>query len=196
MASKRRPTPEDQYFERIERHFGLRRGGLLVLSPRDWQLVQRWQAEGIPATVVMRGINQAFDRHQASRRPGNRVNSLSYCRQHVEECWAEHRELAAAEASGPPDLDHAGPADHLAAVAARCRMHAESAGAPAARALERVAGDLEALAAGCRDGSLAVREVDARARALETTLREIVPSLFEAPKGAVAPLPRFSPWAA
>ena len=57
-------SAHEQYFNRIEEHFGRRRGGPLVLSPKDWGLVEAWHDSGIPLRIVLRGINQAFDRLQ------------------------------------------------------------------------------------------------------------------------------------
>jgi hypothetical protein len=74
---------EDEYFAQIERQFGVRRGGPLMLSPRDWQRIEGWQREEIPLEVVLRGINRAFDHFEASAGKTRRINSLSYCEPHV-----------------------------------------------------------------------------------------------------------------
>lgn len=192
------PGSDDDYLERIERHFGLRRGGRLILSPRDWQLVQEWQQAGIPLLVVMRGINRAFDRFEASGpRPG-RINSLSYCDQHVLETWEEHRELAAADTGRQDDTGgDPGAARRLEQAAERCR---DAAGrrdpGDEADALDAAAAALERLAGAARDGELRTREIDARATELEESVRRRLPEAFAADEEGAAPeLPRFSPWA-
>lgn len=188
----------DDYLERIERHFGLRRGGRLMLSPRDWELVQTWRERGVPLTVVLRGINRAFDHFEASGPRPDRINSLSYCEQHVLETWEEHRELAAADGPSSRAGTRSGEAGaHLRSAAERCRGAAgRRRGSPAGAALIRAAEALEELAASVERGDLDTRDIDARAERIETALRERVPEAFVAEDDRTLPeLPRFSPWA-
>lgn len=53
------PAPDD-YFRAVERAFLGSRGGGLVLSPADWDLVCRWEERGIPLDVVLSGIRATF----------------------------------------------------------------------------------------------------------------------------------------
>ena len=53
------PAPDD-YFRAVERAFLEFRGGGLVLSPADWDLVCRWKERGIPLDVVFSGIRATF----------------------------------------------------------------------------------------------------------------------------------------
>lgn len=175
----------DAYFTTIERHFALRRGGPLMLSPRDWQRVERWQKKGIPLEAVLRGINAAFDQHDQLSNPGRRINSLSYCEQHVNAAWQEQRELAAAQGATSDD----DPArDHLLGIASTCRSRASGTDADA---YEIAASALEELAAEC--AGLDADEVDRRAGAIEDELRsQLSPDATDRP---LPPLPPFSPWA-
>lgn len=189
-------TPEsgsavDDYFERIERHFGLRRGGPLMLSPRDWQLLAKWQDGGLPLPVVLRGINRAFDLFEAGGPRSDRINSLSYCRQHVEEVWQEHRELQSSEGSGAVAGGLSAAGDHLDAVAARVRITAATLDGAAATTLAVVVDELGRLAVMARQQGADVRALDAAASALEARAATAVEGL-----DAAADLPRFSPWAA
>lgn len=174
------------YFERIERQFGLRRGGQLMLSPRDWQLVEKWHDLGVPVESVLVGINRAFDRFEPNRRT-TQINSLRYCKQHVEEAWEEHREAAAASGTSAAEtLVQAGA--HLSRAADACRAAAgptgEQSGAlkAAAEALRELADDAEA-------GRVDVAQIDARSREIETRLEAEMGAL----RGSVR-LPPFSPW--
>ena len=54
------PGAPDDYFRAVERAFLGLRGGGLVLSPADWDLVCRWQERGIPLEVVLSGIRATF----------------------------------------------------------------------------------------------------------------------------------------
>ena len=68
------------YFTEIEEHFWRKRGAHLLVSPLDWAIVETWQKAGIPLDVVLRGIDQAFESYQRSRRAAGRpLKSLAYC---------------------------------------------------------------------------------------------------------------------
>ena len=188
---------EEHYFERIEEHFGRRRGGPMVLSPKDWQLIQKWQEQGIPLPVVLRGINQAFDQFAASSPRPDRINSLRYCAQEVEGAWEEHR--AAWARSAVPDDSHPGlpgAGRHLRAAAARC-LHAANAevAAPLRDRLRDTAQQLDELAAEADGGSLDARTLDRRAVALQEGLEAELASAA-ADVGGLAGLgiPGFSPY--
>ncbi len=55
------------YFTEIEERFQRRRGSLLMLSTLDWALIETWREAGVPLEVVLRGIDEAFDKHDAQR---------------------------------------------------------------------------------------------------------------------------------
>ena len=182
------------YLERVERHFARRRGGPLVLSPRDWQLVKKWQDRGIPAEVVLRGINRAFDHFGAGPRRPDRINSLSYCKQHIEAAWLEHRELAAGEDGRSPSEPLAAAAEHLEMAAGACTSAAASLPAESGRAVLEAAAGLRDLAARAAAGQAGVREIDEAALELETATLDAL-DRAAAPGMATPALPRFSPWA-
>ena len=75
------------YFTEIEQRFQQRRGSLLMLSALDWALIETWREADVPLGAVLRGIDEAFDRHdrQALRagRRQRRVNGLAWCSQAV-----------------------------------------------------------------------------------------------------------------
>ena len=87
------------YFTEIEEHFQRRRGSLLLLSTLDWALIETWREVGIPLEVVLRGIDEAFDKYEARQRsnPGKRlrqVNGLAWCAQAVLEAAEQSKEAA------------------------------------------------------------------------------------------------------
>jgi hypothetical protein len=89
------------YFTEIETRFLERRGSILMLSTLDWALIETWREAGIPLEAVLRGIDSAFDKHDAQRlRAGARrvrkVNGLAWCAQAV----LEAAELARDAATG------------------------------------------------------------------------------------------------
>ena len=87
------------YFTEIEEHFQRRRGSLLLLSTLDWALIETWQEAGIPLEVVLRGMDEAFDKYEARQRsqPNRRqrqVNGLAWCAQAVMEAAEQQKEAA------------------------------------------------------------------------------------------------------
>jgi hypothetical protein len=114
------------YFTEIEEHFQRRRGSLLLLSTLDWALIETWREAGIPLEVVLRGIDEAFDRYEARQRnaPNRRlrsINGLAWTAQAVLDAAELQKEAAtgapaAAESSGS-GFEAQRIAEHLEAVA-------------------------------------------------------------------------------
>jgi hypothetical protein len=115
------------YFTEIEDHFQQRRGSILLLSTLDWALIETWRDAGIPLEAVLRGIDTAFDRHDARRRPtSRRVNGLAWCAQEVMTAAEELQEASLGVVKPQPDAARAGfewrrIAAHLQAAAAQLR---------------------------------------------------------------------------
>src|SRR6202044_2101174 len=86
------------YFTEIEERFQQRRGSLLMLSTLDWALIETWREANIPLEAVLRGIDNAFDKHNAkalrttSRTP--KVNGLAWCAQSVMEAVEQAMEAS------------------------------------------------------------------------------------------------------
>jgi hypothetical protein len=86
------------YFTEIEERFQQRRGSLLMLSTLDWALIETWREAGVPLEAVLRGIDAAFDKHDAQRlrsaRRPRKVNGLAWCAQAVLEAVEQSREAS------------------------------------------------------------------------------------------------------
>ena len=86
------------YFTEIEERFQQRRGSLLMLSTLDWALIETWREAGIPLEAVLRGIDNAFDKHDAKalRSSGRmrKVNGLAWCAQSVMEAVEQAMEAS------------------------------------------------------------------------------------------------------
>jgi len=86
------------YFTEIEEHFQRRRGSLLLLSTLDWALIETWREAGIPLEVVLRGIDEAFDKYNARQQKSTRrlrqVNGLAWCAQAVMEAAEQQKDAA------------------------------------------------------------------------------------------------------
>jgi hypothetical protein len=98
------------YFTEIEMRFQQRRGSLLMLSTLDWALIETWREAGVPLELVLSGIDDAFDKHDAQKlragaRRTRKVNGLAWCAQAVMQAAEQSREAAigaAAPAAGEP----------------------------------------------------------------------------------------------
>ena len=144
------------YFTEIEERFQQRRGSILMLSALDWALIETWKEAGIPLEAVLRGIDSAFDKHDAKslRSPGRtrKVNGLAWCAQSV---------MAAVEQANE------------AAIGAKPSENASDSGFES----DRVARFLEANAASIKSAKLqspadtTAAEVTARLKTLAAKLR-------------------------
>lgn len=84
------------YFTEIENYFWKKRGAHLLVSPLDWAIMETWQRAGVPLDAVYKGIDQAFESYQRSRRGANKpLKSLAYCTDAVLEAAEEQLEAAA-----------------------------------------------------------------------------------------------------
>ena len=86
------------YFSEIEERFSRRRGSLLLLSTLDWALIETWREAGIPLEAVLRGIDEAFDKHDAkllhAKGRMRKVNGLAWCSQAVMQAVEDIAEAA------------------------------------------------------------------------------------------------------
>lgn len=98
-----------QYFTEIEERFSQRRGSILLLSTLDWALIESWREAGVPLQAVLRGIDAAFDKHdaRAARAKGRlrKVNGLAWCAQAVMQAAEEMVEASTGAAPAAPESD-------------------------------------------------------------------------------------------
>jgi len=91
------------YFTEIEERFQQRRGSLLMLSTLDWALIETWREAGVPLEAALRGIDNAFDKHDAKAARASartrKVNGLAWCAQAVMEAVEQAKEAAIGSAS-------------------------------------------------------------------------------------------------
>ena len=119
------------YFTEIEEHFQRRRGSILLLSTVDWALIEIWREAGIPLEVVLRGIDQAFDKHEARQRATSRrlrqVNGLAWCSQAVMEAAEQQREAATGAAAAGDESRAGFEPDRVAEHLENCAQRLDSA---------------------------------------------------------------------
>lgn len=167
------------YFTEIEQRFQQRRGSLLMLSTLDWALIETWREAGIPLEAVLRGIDNAFDKHDAKalRAAGRvrKVNGLAWCAQSVMEAVEQAREAAigtvsaAAAETAESGFETERVGRYLEANAAAVKSAALNSPADAVAA--EVAGRLRALALGLSaEPAMSLEELDRTLTVLEEKL--------------------------
>ena len=92
-----------EYFTEIEDHFRWRRGTILEISTKDWQLISDWKDAGVPLEAVLRGIDATFDKYDQRPSKSKKVNGLSFCSQEVLAAAEDMKEAAVgASVEGQP----------------------------------------------------------------------------------------------
>jgi hypothetical protein len=152
------------YFTEVEDTFVRRRGAHMLVSPLDWALIETWKEIGVPLHVALRGVERAFDSFEAQPRRHRRVNSIFYCQQEVENCYAEYRRSLVGAAETVPTAPPLGDEGDSPFPRARVERHLREASERLVEA--RVRADAVGL------GGLAAEFARA-----ETRLAEIVASL-------------------
>jgi hypothetical protein len=164
------------YFTEIEERFQRRRGSLLMLSTLDWALIETWREAGVPLEAVLRGIDNAFDKHDAKamRSPhrAKKVNGLAWCSQSVMEAVEQAMEAsigtakAAASDAAESGFEMQRVAQYLDGNAVA--LEAARLTPPADAVAGEIAGRLRALALGAREETaLSLEELDRTLSALE-----------------------------
>jgi len=118
------------YFTEIENYFWKKRGANLLVSPLDWAIMETWQKAGVPLEAVLKGIDNAFESYQRSRRggTGKPLKSLAYCTDAVLEAAEEQLEAAAGSApKGKREVKEPFSRDELKAYFARNATQLERA---------------------------------------------------------------------
>jgi hypothetical protein len=148
------------YFTEIEERFQQRRGSLLMLSTLDWALIETWREAGVPLEAVLRGIDNAFDKHDAKtlRSSGRtrKVNGLAWCAQSVMEAVEQAMEasIGAAPAAGAEAVESGFETERVGQYLEQNASVIDAAklGAPADAVAAEISRRLRALVVGLRAG--------------------------------------------
>jgi hypothetical protein len=161
------------YFTEIEEHFQRRRGSLLLLSTLDWALIETWREAGIPLEVVLRGIDEAFDKHDARQRSSTRrvrqINGLAWTAQAVMEAAEQQKEAATGTASTTANADAGFEAQRIAGHLLAAANLLDSASI-AAEALAAIAQRLRDLASPSALEAVNLEELERQLATLEEKL--------------------------
>jgi len=162
------------YFTEIEERFLQRRGSLLLLSTLDWALIEAWREAGLPLAAVLRGIDNAFDKHDAralkAKSRLRKVNSLAWCAQEV---MAAAEQMVEAATGTAPTKEHRESGFEAEPVARFLESNADALDAaeletPADAVTHETATRLRAMAAELRDKpALSLEDMDRNLTVLE-----------------------------
>jgi hypothetical protein len=167
------------YFTEIEERFQQRRGSLLMLSTLDWALIETWREAGVPLESVLRGIDAAFDKHDAKalRAQGRsrKVNGLAWCAQSVMEAVEQAMEasVGSSSAAGVEPVESGFETDRVARYLEENALKIEAAqlNAPADVTSAEVVSRLRALVLGLHvEPMLSLEELDRTLSVLEEKL--------------------------
>jgi hypothetical protein len=165
------------YFTEIEERFQQRRGSLLMLSTLDWALIETWREAGIPLEAVLRGIDDAFDKHDAKARRASarvrKVNGLAWCAQAVMEAVEQAKEAAIGAATPEKEARESGfEMERVALYLERNAGLIEAAKleSPADGVAREIAARLCGLAEGLRLEDAALEDLDRTLSVLEERL--------------------------
>ena len=164
------------YFTEIEERFQQRRGSLLLLSTLDWALIETWREAGIPLEAVLRGIDAAFDKHDAqalrAKRRVRKVNGLAWCAPAVMESVEQMKEAAIGAAPAAAVTIESGfEAERVALFLEKnaAAVQAAELAAPADGVVSETARRLREMAAGLRaaEGTTSLEGMDHTLSVLE-----------------------------
>ena len=79
------------YFSDIEDTFVRLRGKHLMLDPMDWELIEAWKIAGVPLHVVLRTIEEAFERQRAKDK--GVIRTLRFIKDAVEEAFEQWKSM-------------------------------------------------------------------------------------------------------
>ena len=79
-----------EYFNQIESYFALKREQVLLLSPEEFQVVEHFFQEKVPAELVLRAIDRFFEKKKKSRRKSKRPVFLTHIQADIEEIVTDY----------------------------------------------------------------------------------------------------------
>lgn len=91
VTMKKEDQEGEYYYRAIARYFFLKRGAPFLLSPRELDLIARWEAASIPLMVVFEGIDRSLEKARKKKRPYSAF-SLLLCDGEVQRAYAQYRE--------------------------------------------------------------------------------------------------------
>jgi len=76
-----------KYTNRITEYFLHKRGEGLILSPKNWMIIEKWGKIGIPLHIVINGIDKTFENLSAADTQRKKIHYLAYCEPEILYLW-------------------------------------------------------------------------------------------------------------
>ncbi len=173
---------DEVYYAAVEKHFVALRGSPLFISPREWQLIDRWRQQQIPLRVVKQGLDRAFERSK----PNRPIRRLSYCRQTVEANYRRFREAVAGsrsvdEPNGTDPTDVQAYLSRLKGELARAAEKVDAARQPLVDAIDDAVRRIGALASqhSLQADGMGIEEIERELDAVERSLLQAAESILK-----------------
>ena len=154
-------SAQSGYYQEIARAFLKRRGGGLVLSPKDQATIAAWEEKRVPLDAVLEGIERAFD-WLKTRGRATRTVPLSFCDRSVDAAFAQHRERAAGRRKIVEAAPRAGKADKAGREVAQAIEGLD----PADLEMKRLLEEAKTLLAAAKPDEAALERIDTEIEAL------------------------------
>ncbi len=84
-------TKFEEYFNKIESYFALKRDKAILLSPEEFEVVEHFYNEGTPLKVVFKGIDRFFEKKKKRKRKTNRIYFLTHIKEDIEQIWQDYK---------------------------------------------------------------------------------------------------------
>jgi len=82
------PKDRERYFQSIARHLFSLRGAPFVLSAREMETVEAWEADGIPLSTVLEGMDRGYKEFRSRKGNKGRKLTLTRCHPYVLKAFA------------------------------------------------------------------------------------------------------------
>lgn len=97
-------SPDQEYFQALEKEIIALRGAPLYFSPADFQVAREWRRDGVPLDLVLETVGEVIEKKREAEKEV--PIRLSYYRRAVSRAWEDRRRLtapAAPAADAGPD---------------------------------------------------------------------------------------------
>jgi hypothetical protein len=166
------------YLEKVERFFVEKRRKGLIISPRDWLVIEKWQEEGIPLLIVLKGIAETFKNVDSDAVGGkSKIHRLAYCEAEIRRLWEEK---AAAPVEDGKDFSVT---DSLDQVVSILQTAAADQKGEASRAISAYADEVAGMREEIAGNAVSAAEMEMRLREGLTRLAEKVLTLIDREEG-------------
>lgn len=80
-----------EYTNRITEYFLHKKGEGLILSPKNWMIIEKWEKIGIPLHIVIHGIDKTFENLSAGDTQRKKIHYLAYCEPEILHLWKDYQ---------------------------------------------------------------------------------------------------------